>query len=95
MSKLFLETKTLYYDVEGFTFYVLTEQDRTLDLFVGYFSKVTDIVYIYYQKKQKLNSLFFTVKEKISYDNYNLACIMVLPPQQRKGYGRLLIELSK
>lgn len=51
MSKLFLETKTLYYDVEGFTFYVLTEQDRTLDLFVGYFSKVTDIVYIYYQKK--------------------------------------------
>lgn len=40
MSKLFLETKTLYYDVEGFTFYVLTEQDRTLDLFVGYFSKV-------------------------------------------------------
>ncbi|KAI9490623.1 acyl-CoA N-acyltransferase [Zychaea mexicana] len=71
MSKLFLETKTLYYDVEGFTFYVLTEQDRTLDLFVGYFSK-----------------------EKISYDNYNLACIMVLPPQQRKGYGRLLIELS-
>ncbi|KAI8137396.1 acyl-CoA N-acyltransferase [Fennellomyces sp. T-0311] len=71
MSKLFLETKTLYYDVEGFKFYVLTEQDRTLDLFVGYFSK-----------------------EKISYDNYNLACIMVLPPQQRKGYGRLLIELS-
>ncbi|KAI7848894.1 acyl-CoA N-acyltransferase [Circinella umbellata] len=71
MSKLFLETKTLYYDVEGFTFYVLTEQDRTLDLFVGYFSK-----------------------EKISYDNYNLACIMVLPSQQRKGYGRLLIELS-
>lgn len=40
MSKLFLETKTLYYDVEGFTFYILTEQDRTLDLFVGYFSKV-------------------------------------------------------
>ncbi|KAI7881411.1 hypothetical protein K492DRAFT_161662 [Lichtheimia hyalospora FSU 10163] len=71
MSKLFLETKTLYYDVEGFTFYVLTEQDRTLDLFVGYFSK-----------------------EKLSYDNYNLACIMILPPQQRNGYGRLLIELS-
>ncbi|RCH81727.1 K(lysine) acetyltransferase, partial [Rhizopus stolonifer] len=32
--------------------------------------------------------------EKTSYDNYNLACIMTLPSHQRKGYGRLLIELS-
>lgn len=24
----------------------------------------------------------------------NLACIMVLPPFQRKGYGKLLIQLS-
>lgn len=35
------------------------------------------------------------MQEKLSYDNYNLACIMVLPTHQRKGYGRLLIELSK
>ncbi|CEP10441.1 hypothetical protein [Parasitella parasitica] len=33
-------------------------------------------------------------KEKVSYDNYNLACIMTLPSHQRKGYGRVLIELS-
>ncbi|KAG0193274.1 hypothetical protein DFQ28_005892, partial [Apophysomyces sp. BC1034] len=71
MAKLFLDHKTLYYDVEGFKFYVLTEQDnRRADHVVGYFSK-----------------------EKISYDNYNLACIMILPTHQRKGYGRLLIEL--
>lgn len=25
----------------------------------------------------------------------NLACIMVLPPFQRKGYGKLLIQLSE
>ncbi|CAG8832949.1 35606_t:CDS:2, partial [Racocetra persica] len=24
-------------------------------------------------------------KEKISYDNYNLACILVFPPYQRRG----------
>ncbi|BFF95250.1 histone acetyltransferase Tip60-like [Drosophila madeirensis] len=32
-------------------------------------------------------------KEKISDEN-NLACVLTLPPYQRLGYGRLLIELS-
>ncbi|OBZ85291.1 Histone acetyltransferase KAT8 [Choanephora cucurbitarum] len=74
LAKLFLDNKTLYYDTDGFTFYVLTERhpkNKSIDQMVGYFSK-----------------------EKISYDNYNLACIMTLPSHQRKGYGRLLIELS-
>ena len=30
----------------------------------------------------------------MSYDDYNLACIVVLPPYQKKGYGMLLIEFS-
>lgn len=75
MAKLFLDNKTLYYDTDGFKFYVLTEQHhkaRSKDQMIGYFSK-----------------------EKVSYDNYNLACIMTLPTHQQKGYGRLLIELSK
>ena len=33
-------------------------------------------------------------KEKVSPDGYNLACILTLPPYQRRGYGRLLIEFS-
>lgn len=33
-------------------------------------------------------------QEKISYDDYNLACIVVLPPYQKKGYGMLMIEFS-
>jgi histone acetyltransferase MYST1 len=33
-------------------------------------------------------------KEKESPENYNVACILTLPPYQRKGYGRLLIEIS-
>lgn len=33
-------------------------------------------------------------KEKISVENYNLACVLTLPPYQRKGYGKLLIEFS-
>lgn len=33
-------------------------------------------------------------KEKSSPDDYNLACILTLPPFQRKGYGKLLISFS-
>lgn len=41
LAKLFLNSKTLYYDVEPFMFYVLTEVDPVTKThhFVGYFSK--------------------------------------------------------
>lgn len=71
MAKLFLDHKTLYYDVEPFYFYVLCEIDRKGAHIVGYFSK-----------------------EKESPENNNVACILILPPYQRKGYGKLLIAFS-
>lgn len=39
LAKMFLDHKTLYYDVEPFLFYVLTENDEWGNHFVGYFSK--------------------------------------------------------
>ena len=33
-------------------------------------------------------------KEKNSYLSYNVSCILTLPPYQRQGYGRLLIDFS-
>ncbi|PGH08499.1 hypothetical protein AJ79_05989 [Helicocarpus griseus UAMH5409] len=39
LAKLFLGSKTLYYDVEPFLFYVMTEYDDLGCHFVGYFSK--------------------------------------------------------
>ena len=73
LAKLFLDHKTLYFDVEPFLFYVLTERDPETDahVAVGYFSK-----------------------EKASLEEYNLACILTLPPYQRRGYGSLLISMS-
>ena len=41
LAKLFLDHKTLYYDVEPFLFYVLTYNDDEGCHLVGYFSKVT------------------------------------------------------
>lgn len=40
LAKLFLDHKTLYYDVEPFLFYVLTLNDEYGSHLVGYFSKV-------------------------------------------------------
>lgn len=71
LAKLFLDHKTLYYDVTPFIFYVLTEVDKQGCHLVGYFSK-----------------------EKESSDLNNLACILTLPPFQRKGYGKFLISFS-
>jgi histone acetyltransferase SAS3 len=39
LAKLFLGSKTLYYDVEPFLFYIMTENDSYGCHFVGYFSK--------------------------------------------------------
>jgi len=71
LAKLFLDHKTLYYDVDLFLFYILCECDDRGCHMVGYFSK-----------------------EKHSEESYNLACILTLPPYQRKGYGKFLISFS-
>ena len=35
------------------------------------------------------------MQEKESSEDYNVACILTLPPYQRQGYGKLLIEFSE
>lgn len=71
LAKLFLDHKTLYFDVEPFLFYVMTDADAEGCHIIGYFSK-----------------------EKNSFLNYNVSCILTLPPYQRQGYGRMLIDFS-
>ncbi|KAK8206821.1 SAS complex subunit [Zalaria obscura] len=72
-AKLFLDTKSVFYDVATFRFYNLTQVDRTTgqQQVVGFFSK-----------------------EKMSWDNNNVACILVFPPWQKRGLGQLLMGVS-
>ena len=71
-GKLFIDHKTIYFDVEPFLFYVLTDAaNASFDHPLGFFSK-----------------------EKVSYDDYNVACIVTFPPFQRKSFGTLMIEFS-
>lgn len=66
-GKLFIENKSVCFDVGGFMYYVLVEMGQI----VGYFSK-----------------------EKLSWDNNNLACILVFPPFQDRGCGKMLMACS-
>lgn len=80
-SKLFLDTKSVFFDVSTFLYYLLvqlpshqTPTDNETNQYgqvVGFFSK-----------------------EKMSWDNNNLACILIFPPWQRRGLGQTLIAAS-
>ncbi|CAI6373510.1 unnamed protein product [Macrosiphum euphorbiae] len=71
MAKLFLNDKTIYFDVEPFLFYILWNVNKDDGHFIGYFSK-----------------------EKESLECYNVACLLIMPQFQKKGYGKLLIAFS-
>lgn len=43
---------------------------------------------------EKHTTIGFFSKEKMSWDNFNLACILIFPPWQRRGLGKLLIAFS-
>mmetsp|Transcript_4119 Transcript_4119/g.6972 ORF Transcript_4119/g.6972 Transcript_4119/m.6972 type:complete len:238 (+) Transcript_4119:1680-2393(+) len=73
LGKLFLDHKTLCFDVDPFQFFILTENNSRYNTknIVGYFCR-----------------------EKSMNEDINLACIMVLPPYQRRGYGKFMICFS-
>jgi GNAT superfamily N-acetyltransferase len=79
-----LDNKSVFFDVTGFNYFLLVYTPP---------------------QKEKLSASqedtpprhhitgFFS-KEKMSWDNNNLACILVFPPWQRKGLGSLLMGVS-
>ncbi|KAB2569684.1 Males-absent on the first protein [Lasiodiplodia theobromae] len=72
-GKLFLDTKSVFYDVTTFLYYLLVNTNPMTGSrqVIGFFSK-----------------------EKMSWDNNNLACILVFPPWQRQGLGQMLMGVS-
>ena len=78
LGKLFIEHKTLHYDPNPFYFFIICER----------YEEDTAA------KKTRFRPVGYFSKEKESPDQYNLACILTLPPFQRKGYGKFIISLS-
>ena len=86
-SKLFLENKSVCFDLSAFNYYLLVYDGQppsgpsyarqgvsgqgTSHQVIGFFSK-----------------------EKMSWDHNNLACILIFPPWQRRGLGKVLMGVS-
>lgn len=82
-AKLFLDNKSVFFDVLGFNYFLLvhTTPRQSSD----------DPAQPLPPRHQVVG--FFS-KERLSWDNNNLACILVFPPWQRKGLGALLMGVS-
>ncbi|KAG6271095.1 hypothetical protein E4U49_004645 [Claviceps purpurea] len=83
-AKLFLDNKSVFFDVSGFNYFLLVYTPPATAPVPG-----TDPM-----PKQAPQVTGFFSKEKMSWDNNNLACILVFPPWQRKGLGALLMGAS-
>ncbi|KAK0114668.1 hypothetical protein ONS95_014153 [Cadophora gregata] len=80
-AKLFLDNKSVFFDVSGFNYFLL--------VYTPPFNSPHNTS----STPQKQIVGFFS-KEKLSWDNNNLACILIFPPWQRKGLGALLMGIS-
>lgn len=110
LAKLFLGSKTLYYDVEPFLFYIMTENDEFGCHFVGYFSKekrgcgppppIHQHNGFNGSRDWQANGGAEDEAEEPAFDpvlsnpGNNVSCILVLPVHMRRGFGRVLIEFS-
>lgn len=82
-AKLFLDNKSVFFDVTGFNYFLLVYTPPAVATTAGAAPPpVTPQI-----------TGFFS-KEKMSWDNNNLACILIFPPWQRKGLGALLMGAS-
>lgn len=110
-AKLFLDSKSIFFSVESFDYYLLTisvANIRVLDVLAKNCPKRDDHHKVdasgtdpglmsTIESESALSAqrvIGFFSKEKVSWDNYNLACITVFPPFQKRGLGRLLISYS-
>ncbi|KAL1597254.1 SAS complex subunit [Paraconiothyrium brasiliense] len=82
-AKLFLQVKSVFYDVSAFLFYLLVREEQGADTAL---SSTPD--------ETGGQVVGFFSKEKLSWDNNNLACICVFPPWQKQGLAQVLIAAS-
>jgi hypothetical protein len=92
-AKLFLDNKSIFYDVTTFNYYLLvrTSIDESNLSSTG---RLTLAVVGGEESNYNRQVIGFFSKEKMSWDNNNLACILVFPPWQRRGLGKILMGVS-
>ena len=93
-AKLFLDHKSVFFDVGGFTYYILTYTPSPTTLSKKSNSKSRFAISRVRDHEPNPHILGFFSKEKLSWDANNLACILIFPPHQHLSLGRLLMSVS-
>ncbi|KAB5526365.1 acyl-CoA N-acyltransferase [Coniochaeta sp. 2T2.1] len=104
-AKLFLDNKSVFFDVTGFNYFLLvyTPPPPSLAPTSTVTAPLSPDTPTHSSSPpppppqpavQKHHIVGFFSKEKMSWDNNNLACILVFPPWQRKGLGSILMGVS-
>jgi histone acetyltransferase HTATIP len=97
-SKLFLDTKSVFYDATTFLYYLLVAHEPSPDIPNTTFSSRSNEQEWDKGGEERVGSqgqvVGFFSKEKMSWDNNNLACILVFPPWQKQGLGQILMGAS-
>ncbi|KAL8341474.1 hypothetical protein RB598_003418 [Gaeumannomyces tritici] len=98
-GKLFLDNKSVFFDVTSFNYFLLVYTPPWPALPTsesGEKDRVGGTPYTNAAEAQPPppHIVGFFSKEKMSWDNNTLACILVFPPWQRKGLGALLMGVS-
>ncbi|OAG15160.1 hypothetical protein CC77DRAFT_947391 [Alternaria alternata] len=91
-AKLFLDTKSVFYDVTTFLYYLLVAHNPTPEIPNTGFGDDAEASRVGAQGQGQVVGFFS--KEKMSWDNNNLACILVFPPWQKQGLGQILMGAS-
>ncbi|CAH0037796.1 unnamed protein product [Clonostachys solani] len=87
-AKLFLDNKSVFFDVGAFNYFLLVYTPPPPPNPHPIPNDPSSAP----ESRPQITGLFS--KEKLSWDNNNLACILVFPPWQRKGLGALLMGAS-
>ncbi|KAK4139438.1 males-absent on the first protein [Dichotomopilus funicola] len=103
-AKLFLDNKSVFFDVTGFDYFLLVHTPSAVPPSSSNADSSTYRPIATPELSSVQNSgtsnpgrsqiVGFFSKEKMSWDNNNLACILIFPPWQRKGLGALLMGIS-
>ncbi|KAK4176486.1 putative histone acetyltransferase [Triangularia setosa] len=95
-AKLFLDNKSVFFDVTGFNYFLLVYTPPAIPApslpTPPEHPSLSGLGNASHQPRSQIVGFFS--KEKMSWDNNNLACILVFPPWQRKGLGSLLMGVS-
>ncbi|KAI8939000.1 hypothetical protein NX059_004844 [Plenodomus lindquistii] len=91
-AKLFLDTKSVFYDVTTFLYYLLVAHEPSPSIPNTYLNDNGSEMGVPSTNGGQVVGFFS--KEKMSWDNNNLACILVFPPWQKQGLGQILMGAS-